>query len=72
MRAHVPLGVHLSSALYKLLLRPGDVEQLTLADLQQLDPQVAATCKRLLAEPGAEGEGEGCVRVGVRGAGARG
>ncbi len=75
MRANVPLGVHLSSALYKLLLQPSchapgrrgggvhaaqplgvaGLPHLTLADLQQLDTQLAATCRTILATPDVEG-----------------
>lgn len=63
MRARVPLGFHLCTALYKLLQHPGRPgatrARLGLADLHQIDPRVAATCGQIAAAPDVEGEAGG-------------
>ncbi|GFR50871.1 hypothetical protein Agub_g13159 [Astrephomene gubernaculifera] len=59
MRARVPLGFHLSSALFKLLQHPGrpGVGRLRAADLEQLEPRLAATCAQIAAAEDVEALG---------------
>ncbi|KAG2493587.1 hypothetical protein HYH03_008106 [Edaphochlamys debaryana] len=61
LRARVPLGFHLSSALFKLLQHPGraGLARLGAPDLAQLEPRVAATCAHIAAAPGPELEALG-------------
>lgn len=57
LRAGVPLGLHLSTALYKLLQSPGKggPARLGAADLAQLEPRVAAACAQIAATEDVEG-----------------
>ncbi|GLI61744.1 hypothetical protein VaNZ11_004164 [Volvox africanus] len=59
MRARVPLGVHLSTALFKLLQHPGEAgrDRLGMADLAQLEPRLATTCRQIAAAKDVEALG---------------
>ncbi|GIM10496.1 hypothetical protein Vretimale_14037, partial [Volvox reticuliferus] len=59
MRARVPLGVHLSTALFKLLQHPGRAgrDRLGMADLAQLEPRLASTCRQIAAASDVEALG---------------
>ncbi|GFR44028.1 hypothetical protein Agub_g5184, partial [Astrephomene gubernaculifera] len=50
LRANVPLGVVLSTGLFKYLTG----RRANLQDLQQIDPQLYTTCQNILSTPGAE------------------